>query len=410
MRRRFPSAQIEVLSATPQATAAHHRRRATPRWDWRAIRAAIGRADVVLSGGGGLLQNATSLRSLLYYAAILREAIRARRKTMIFAQSIGPLDFWGRLVVRSFCKGLDRATVRDERSRRLFASTRSADPGRAARPIRSFSTNAREASGDLSAEGLGPRAAPYAVVSVRKIANFRDGPAIIARAVDRLAQTPRRARRVLAAGRRRRRRRVDRRHSRVQIEPGALARVLARESGVDSSRRARRHRDAFARADSGRALRGAVSRDSVRSEGQRALRRPGVSARTALARRANGAPRRRGRRAGRSARARARRARGAAGASAAKPCTPRQSETSTCSASCLRMSGTGDGLSRDLNLPKTDFPMKADLPKREPRAGRLVEGAPYVRTSPGTQRCRTARGSCTTGRRMPTATCTWATS
>ncbi len=71
MRRRFPSAQLEVLSATPQMTAANHRVESTPRWDWRAIRAAIARADVVLSGGGGLLQDATSLRSLLYYAAIL---------------------------------------------------------------------------------------------------------------------------------------------------------------------------------------------------------------------------------------------------------------------------------------------------------------------------------------------------
>ena len=44
---------------------------AAPRWDWRAVRAAIGRADVVLSGGGGLLQNATSFRSLLYYAGNL---------------------------------------------------------------------------------------------------------------------------------------------------------------------------------------------------------------------------------------------------------------------------------------------------------------------------------------------------
>ncbi len=133
MRRRFPSAQLEVLSATPQATAAGHGVASTPRWNWRAIRAAIARADVVLSGGGGLLQNATSLRSLLYYAGILREAIRARRKTMVFAQSVGPLDFWGRLVVRQFCKGLDRATVRDEKSRRLLETLRFANADRAHR-------------------------------------------------------------------------------------------------------------------------------------------------------------------------------------------------------------------------------------------------------------------------------------
>ncbi len=121
LRATFAPARIEVLSATPQRTAAAYGVEATSRWDWRAVRAAIARADVVLSGGGGLLQNATSFRSLLYYAAILREAARAGRKTMIFAQSIGPLDRLGRLTVRRFCRGVQRATVRDERSRTLLS-------------------------------------------------------------------------------------------------------------------------------------------------------------------------------------------------------------------------------------------------------------------------------------------------
>jgi polysaccharide pyruvyl transferase CsaB len=187
MRRRFPTSRVEVLSATPQMTAAAYRVEATPRWDWRAIRTAIGRADVVLSGGGGLLQNGTSLRSLLYYATILREAIRARRKTMIFAQSIGPLDFWGRLVVRHFCKGVDRATVRDERSRRLLQELAPRTPvERTADPV--FLYDVPADAGDLAAEGLGPESGAYAVISVRKAAGFRDGVAVLARAVDRLAQ------------------------------------------------------------------------------------------------------------------------------------------------------------------------------------------------------------------------------
>jgi polysaccharide pyruvyl transferase CsaB len=187
LRRRFPSAQLEVLSATPQRTVANHRVAATPRWDWRAIRAAIARADVVLSGGGGLLQNATSLRSLLYYAGILREAIRARRKTMVFAQSVGPLDFWGRLVVGHCCKGLDRATVRDERSRRLLASLVPNTPvEQTADPVFLYDGPAGQV--DLSSEGLGPESGAYAAISVRQSATFRDAPAIVGRVVDRLAQ------------------------------------------------------------------------------------------------------------------------------------------------------------------------------------------------------------------------------
>lgn len=187
LRGRFPSAQLEVLSATPQRTAEAHGIAATPRWDWSAIRAAIARADVVLSGGGGLLQNATSLRSLLYYAGILREAIRARRKTMVFAQSIGPLDFWGRLVVGQFCKGLDRATVRDARSATLLRAVLPKTPvERTADPVFLFESPAGAV--DLRAEGLGAESGPYAVISVRKAAgSSRDLVTVVAHAVDRLA-------------------------------------------------------------------------------------------------------------------------------------------------------------------------------------------------------------------------------
>ncbi|MBV8529774.1 MAG: polysaccharide pyruvyl transferase CsaB [Candidatus Eremiobacteraeota bacterium] len=188
VRARFPAAQLEVLSATPNATVQRHGVVATPRWDWRAIRGAIGRADVVLSGGGGLLQNATSLRSLLYYSAILRESIRARRKTMIFAQSIGPLDFLGRLVVGQFCKGVDRATVRDERSRRLLRRLVPRTPvERTADPVFLYD-DVPDHSTDLSEEGLGPESEPYAIVSVRKMAAIREVRALLGRAVDRLAQ------------------------------------------------------------------------------------------------------------------------------------------------------------------------------------------------------------------------------
>ncbi len=186
MRARFPAARLEVLSASPQLTASQHRVETAPRWDWREVRAAIARSDVVVSGGGGLLQNATSTRSLLYYAGILREAIRRRRKTMLFAQSIGPLDFWGRLIVRQFCKGLDRATVRDERSQRLLHELLPSTPvERTADPV--FLYDGAQESVDLSGEGLGPESGPYAVVSVRKAAGLRDAPSVVARIVDRLA-------------------------------------------------------------------------------------------------------------------------------------------------------------------------------------------------------------------------------
>jgi polysaccharide pyruvyl transferase CsaB len=186
LRERFPQLDLEVLSASPQATSAAYNVASVPRWQWRSVREAIGRADVVVSGGGGLLQNVTSLRSLLYYVAILRDAIRAKRKTMVFAQSVGPLDALGRFIVGRYCRGLKRATVRDERSRELLQSLLPKTPvERTSDPVFLYEAPSQEI--DLSLEGLGPESGPYAVVSVRKSNGLQDGARVIARAVDRLA-------------------------------------------------------------------------------------------------------------------------------------------------------------------------------------------------------------------------------
>jgi polysaccharide pyruvyl transferase CsaB len=186
LRKRFPALAIDVLSATPEQTSAKYGVEATPRWNMRAVRDAVGRSSVVVSGGGGLLQSATSFRSVIYYAGILREAAKQQRKSMIFAQSIGPLDMLGRTVVRSFCQGVDRATVRDARSRSLLHGLIPNTPvEQTADPV--FLYDLPAADLDLSREGLGEK--PYAIVSVRKIPGLKDVQSAVARAVDRLTET-----------------------------------------------------------------------------------------------------------------------------------------------------------------------------------------------------------------------------
>jgi polysaccharide pyruvyl transferase CsaB len=188
LKSRYPYGEIDVLSAKPEQTAHELRVEATPRWDAKAVRHAIDRADVVLSGGGGLLQNATSLRSLVYYAGIIRAASRASRKAMIFAQSIGPLDFWGRALVKECCKGVHAATVRDKRSLQMLAPLLPAGARleQTADPV--FLYDAPEEDVDLSSEGLGADTDPLVVVSVRKATGMKDRLDVVARAVDRLAK------------------------------------------------------------------------------------------------------------------------------------------------------------------------------------------------------------------------------
>ncbi len=186
LRARWPTCEIDVLSGNAPETMSAYGVEATPRMDLARVRGAIDRADVVLSGGGGLLQNATSLRSLLYYGGVIRSAVRAAKPTMVFAQSVGPLDFWGRAVVRNFCKGVAAATVRDESSRALLGSLL---PGvrveQAADPVFLFEPGGEPL--DLAAEGLASGDAPLVVVSVRRWSGADATAAALASAVDRLS-------------------------------------------------------------------------------------------------------------------------------------------------------------------------------------------------------------------------------
>ena len=74
-------------------------------------------SDVLISGGGSLLQDVTSLKSLFYYLFIIFCAIALRKKVIIFAQGIGPINnIIGRLTAGMLLKHCSFVTVRDEKS------------------------------------------------------------------------------------------------------------------------------------------------------------------------------------------------------------------------------------------------------------------------------------------------------
>lgn len=52
----------------------------------------IQNTDVLISGGGSLLQDVTSLKSLVYYSFIIALALLFNKKVIIFAQGIGPVN------------------------------------------------------------------------------------------------------------------------------------------------------------------------------------------------------------------------------------------------------------------------------------------------------------------------------
>lgn len=115
-------AEITVISANPARTVREHPgTKAVGRKALLCQLRAMAGADLFISGGGSLFQDATSARSPYYYLGVLRLAQMLRRRTMIYAQGIGPLL---RPAIRSaLAKAFNRTdliTVRDEGSGALL--------------------------------------------------------------------------------------------------------------------------------------------------------------------------------------------------------------------------------------------------------------------------------------------------
>ncbi|GGM92073.1 polysaccharide pyruvyl transferase CsaB [Thermus composti] len=94
--------EVVALSGDPRHTRETHGVRAYHRLNPLALL----RADLWLLGGGGLLQDATSPLSLLYYLSVLRAARFFRKRVVVFNQSLGPLSPWGERQVRRALKGV----------------------------------------------------------------------------------------------------------------------------------------------------------------------------------------------------------------------------------------------------------------------------------------------------------------
>lgn len=104
-----------LLSNTPQQSAALYGCQSAARMKPAEVLRALSGADMLLSGGGGLLQDKTSSRTLAYYLGIIRLGKMLRRRVVIFNQSIGPLSASGEKQVSAALRGL-KVIVRDRGS------------------------------------------------------------------------------------------------------------------------------------------------------------------------------------------------------------------------------------------------------------------------------------------------------
>lgn len=109
--------QITALSNKPEFTKTEYGINSVQRFRVFGVLSAIRHCDIMLSGGGTLLQNGTSTRSLLYYLAIIKTAKIFGKKVMLYANGIGPVTGWlNRKLVKMVVNKVDAITLREKLS------------------------------------------------------------------------------------------------------------------------------------------------------------------------------------------------------------------------------------------------------------------------------------------------------
>lgn len=111
-----------VLSQNPTSTYYSHGLHSVDRMNLRCLADTLRGSDLLISGGGSLLQDTTSVRSLLYYVAVIRIANILKVPVMYYAQGLGPLHRkLSRKLVAGAANRAAAITVRDQSSADLMA-------------------------------------------------------------------------------------------------------------------------------------------------------------------------------------------------------------------------------------------------------------------------------------------------
>lgn len=116
-RKVYSDIDIVVLSANPSKTAQLYNIKAISRNNLLHIFSEIKKCDLLISGGGSLFQDATSLFSPWYYSSIIMMAHFLKKPVFAYAQGIGPINnHFNKKLLKCIMNWTYGISVRDKRS------------------------------------------------------------------------------------------------------------------------------------------------------------------------------------------------------------------------------------------------------------------------------------------------------
>lgn len=117
LKKQKPDLNIVVLSSNPKETSAVYGVKSINRYNPFSVIGAMLSSDMLISGGGTLIQDGTSTKSLFYYLSVISLAHFFRLKIMLYSNGIGPLSRGKNIErTRKVLNKVDLITLRDQSS------------------------------------------------------------------------------------------------------------------------------------------------------------------------------------------------------------------------------------------------------------------------------------------------------
>lgn len=121
LRKEIKELDITVLSNNPDKTKALYGVKSVDRWKIKEVAKVIKECDILISGGGSLLQDVTSSKNIPYYLAIVKIAQFYKKKVVFYSQGIGPVNKkLSRWLIKKVVNKVDAIYVRDNSSKTLL--------------------------------------------------------------------------------------------------------------------------------------------------------------------------------------------------------------------------------------------------------------------------------------------------
>ena len=190
MFRQFPvPVELTVLSNDPADTVRQYGLNAAPRFSPKALFRTLKECDILISGGGSLLQDTTSSLSLLYYLAVMHLAQLLGKPVVVYANGIGPLvKGRNRRMVRRVIERCALVTLRDQQSLQELKRLGVARPELHVTGDPAFTLNPTHPPRALFRELGIPEDANVVGISVRSLPDNANFPEQFARLCDRLSR------------------------------------------------------------------------------------------------------------------------------------------------------------------------------------------------------------------------------